>query len=154
MRQDVAVSVIEVDDLSKTFKVPVREQGLRASVRSLVRRDTREVTAVDSVSFTIEPGEVVGFLGPNGAGKTTTLKMLSGLLHPTSGSCRVLGFEPKGRPPELLRQITLVMGNRNQLQWDLPGIDSFELNRAIYRIPRAEFIARRDELIELLDIGD
>jgi ABC-2 type transport system ATP-binding protein len=149
-----AVAIIEVDNLSKTFKVPVREQGLRASVRSLVHRETKEVTAVDSVSFTIEAGEVVGFLGPNGAGKTTTLKMLSGLLHPTGGQCRVLGMEPKGRPPQLLRQITLVMGNRNQLQWDLPGIDSFELNRAIYRIPRAEFIPMRDELIELLDIGD
>jgi ABC-2 type transport system ATP-binding protein len=154
MGQDVAVSVIEVDDLSKTFKVPVREQGLRASVRSLVHRETREVTAVDAVSFTIEPGEVVGFLGPNGAGKTTTLKMLSGLLHPTGGTCRVLGLEPKGRPPELLQQITLVMGNRNQLQWDLPALDSFELNRAIYRIPRADFVERRDELIDLLDIGE
>ncbi len=148
------VAIIEVDDLSKTFTVPVREQGLRASIRSLVHRETKDVTAVDSVSFTIEPGEVVGFLGPNGAGKTTTLKMLSGLLHPTGGQCRVLGFEPKGRPAELLRQITLVMGNRNQLQWDLPGLDSFELNRAVYRIPRPEFIALRDELIELLDIGD
>jgi len=154
MRQDVAVSVIEVDDLSKTFNVPVREQGLRASVRSLVRRETREITAVDAVSFRIEPGEVVGFLGPNGAGKTTTLKMLSGLLHPTRGRCRVLGLAPKGRPAELLRQITLVMGNRNQLQWDLPALDSFELNRAIYRIPRADFVERRDELIELLDIGE
>jgi len=149
-----AVPVIEVDELSKTFKVPVREQGLRASVRSLVRRETREVTAVDAVSFTIEPGEVVGFLGPNGAGKTTTLKMLSGLLHPTGGKCSVLGLEPKGRPAELLQQITLVMGNRNQLQWDLPALDSFELNRAIYRIPRADFVERRDELIELLDIGE
>jgi ABC-2 type transport system ATP-binding protein len=148
------VAIIEVEDLSKTFKVPVREQGLRASIRSLVRRETKEVTAVDSVSFTIEPGEVVGFLGPNGAGKTTTLKMLSGLLHPTGGRCRVLGLEPKGRPAELLRQITLVMGNRNQLQWDLPALDSFELNRAIYRIPRTDFVAIRDELIELLDIGD
>jgi ABC-2 type transport system ATP-binding protein len=148
------VAIIEVGDLSKTFNVPVREQGLRASIRSLVRRETREVTAVDSVSFTIEAGEVVGFLGPNGAGKTTTLKMLSGLLHPTGGRCRVLSFEPKGRPAELLRQITLVMGNRNQLQWDLPALDSFELNRAIYRIPRTEFVALRDELIDLLEIGD
>jgi ABC-2 type transport system ATP-binding protein len=154
MGQDGAVAIIEVDELSKTFKVPVRGQGLRASMRSLVHRQTREVAAVDSVSFTIEPGEVVGFLGPNGAGKTTTLKMLSGLLHPTGGRCRVLGFEPKGRPAELLRQITLVMGNRNQLQWDLPALDSFELNRAIYRIPRPEFTALRDELIELLEIGD
>ena len=154
MVQDDAVAVIEVGDLSKVFNVPVREQGLRASIRSLVRRETRAVTAVDSVSFTIEPGEVVGFLGPNGAGKTTTLKMLSGLLHPTSGRCRVLGFEPKGRPADLLRQITLVMGNRNQLQWDLPALDSFELNRAIYRIPRPEFTALRDEMIDLLEIGD
>ena len=154
MGQDGAVAIIEVDELSKTFKVPVRGQGLRASMRSLVHRQTREVAAVDSVSFTIEPGEIVGFLGPNGAGKTTTLKMLSGLLHPTGGRCRVLGFEPKGRPAELLRQITLVMGNRNQLQWDLPALDSFELNRAIYRIPRPEFTALRDELIELLEIGD
>ncbi len=148
------MAIIEVSDLSKTFKVPVREPGLRASIRSLVHRKTKEVAAVDSVSFTIEPGEVVGFLGPNGAGKTTTLKMLSGLLHPTGGRCSVLGFEPKGRPAGLLRQITLVMGNRNQLQWDLPALDSFELNRAIYRIPRAEFTTLRDELIELLDIGD
>ena len=150
----LAVPIIEVEELSKTFDVPVREQGLRASIRSLVHRQTREVTAVDAVSFSIEPGEVVGFLGPNGAGKTTTLKMLSGLLHPTGGSCRVLGFEPKGRPSGLLRQITLVMGNRNQLQWDLPALDSFELNRAIYRIPRDEYISIRDELIDLLDIGD
>ena len=149
-----AVAIIDVEGLSKTFKVPVREQGLRASIRSLVHRETKEFTAVDAVSFTIEPGEVVGFLGPNGAGKTTTLKMLSGLLHPTGGTCRVLGFEPKGRPAGLLRQITLVMGNRNQLQWDLPALDSFELNRAIYRIPRTEFVAIRDELVELLDIGD
>jgi ABC-2 type transport system ATP-binding protein len=150
----VPVAIIEVDDLSKTFKVPVREQGLRASIRSLVHRETKEVTAVDSVSFAIEPGEIVGFLGPNGAGKTTTLKMLSGLLHPTGGQCRVLGFQPKSRAAELLRQITLVMGNRNQLQWDLPALDSFELNRAVYKIPRTDFVALRDELIELLDIGD
>jgi ABC-2 type transport system ATP-binding protein len=146
--------IIEVEQLRKTFRVPVREQGLRASVRSLVRRQTRDVHAVDDVSFLIDTGEVVGFLGPNGAGKTTTLKMLSGLIHPTAGRARVLGFEPRERSRDLLRQITLVMGNRNQLQWDLPAIDSFELNRVIYRIPRAEFVEMRDELIELLDIGD
>ncbi len=148
------MGIIEARDLSKVFDVPVRESGLKASLRSLIHRETKQVTAVDAVSFSIQPGEVVGFLGPNGAGKTTTLKMLSGLLHPTSGTCSVLGMEPKGRPAALLRQITLVMGNRNQLQWDLPAMDSFELNRAIYRIPRLEFTAIRDELIELLDIGE
>ena len=146
--------VVIVEDLHKVFKVPVREAGLRSSLKSLFHRETRDVAAVDGVTFTIEPGEVVGFLGPNGAGKTTTLKMLSGLLHPTSGRCDVLGYEPRTRPSALLRQITLVMGNRNQLQWDLPAMDSFELNRAIYRIPRAEFEHLRDELIELLDLGD
>jgi ABC-2 type transport system ATP-binding protein len=143
-----------VDQLRKTFEVPVREPGLRASLRSLVHRETKQVTAVDGVSFRIEHGEVVGFLGPNGAGKTTTLKMLSGLLHPTGGRCTVLGHEPKGRPAALLRQITLVMGNRNQLQWDLPAADSFELNRAIYQIPRPAFERLRDDLVELLDLGD
>ena len=146
--------VVVVENLRKVFKVPVREAGLKSSLKSLFHRETRDVSAVDGVSFTIEPGEVVGFLGPNGAGKTTTLKMLSGLLHPTSGRCEVLGFEPRTRPAGLLRQITLVMGNRNQLQWDLPAMDSFELNRAIYRIPRNDFESLRDELIELLDLGD
>ncbi len=106
------------------------------------------------ISFEIEPGEVVGFLGPNGAGKTTTLKMLSGLLYPTSGEARVLGHVPSKRERDFLRRITLVMGNRNQLQWDLPALDSFELNRAIYRIARPEFLQLRDDLIELLDVGD
>lgn len=144
--------VVVVEKLGKTFQVPVREPGLRASLKSLLHRQTRAVVAVDAVSFRIEPGEVVGFLGPNGAGKTTTLKMLAGLLHPSTGHCSVLGYEPKTRPAALLRQITLVMGNRNQLQWDLPALDSFELNRAIYRIPRADFLRLRDELIELLEL--
>ena len=145
---------IHVERLEKIFAVPVRESGLRASLRSLVRREVREVRAVDGVSFDVEPGEVVGFLGPNGAGKTTTLKMLSGLLQPSGGAATVLGYEPGRRNPAMLSRLALVMGNRNQLQWDLPAMDSFELNRAIYRIPRPEFIEMRDELIELLDIGD
>ena len=147
-------AVVHVDTLRKTFAVPERDPGLRAAVRSLVRRTTREVRAVEGISFDIGPGEVVGFLGPNGAGKTTTLKMLSGLLYPTSGEARVLGHIPSKRERDFLRRITLVMGNRNQLQWDLPALDSFELNRAIYRIPRPDFMKLRDELIELLDVGD
>jgi ABC-2 type transport system ATP-binding protein len=149
-----ADAVVHVADLRKLFDVPEREGGLRESLKSLVRRRTREVRAVDGVSFDIAPGEVVGFLGPNGAGKTTTLKMLSGLLYPTDGEATVLGHVPSKREREFLRRITLVMGNRNQLQWDLPALDSFDLNRAIYRIPRDEFLATRDELIELLDVGD
>jgi len=147
-------AVVHVAGLEKVFKVPEREAGLRASVGSLFNRRWREVRAVDGVSFDVGPGEVVGFLGPNGAGKTTTLKMLSGLLHPTGGEARVLDRVPWKREREYLRRMTLVMGNRNQLQWDLPALDSFELNRAIYRLPREDFRATRDELIELLDIGD
>jgi viologen exporter family transport system ATP-binding protein len=148
------VSVVHVDQLTKTYVVPEREAGLAAAMRALVRRRHREVKAVESISFEIGSGEVVGFLGPNGAGKTTTLKMLSGLLYPSSGVARVLDHVPSKRSREFLRQITLVMGNRNQLQWDLPALDSFELNRAIYRIPRADFTPLRDELIELLDVDD
>jgi ABC-2 type transport system ATP-binding protein len=150
----VAEPAVRVAELNKTFLVPERDAGLRAAVRSLVRRRNREVRAVDGVSFEVGQGEVVGFLGPNGAGKTTTLKMLSGLLYPTSGEARVLGHVPSKRERDFLRRITLVMGNRNQLQWDLPALDSFELNRAIYRIQRADFTPLRDELIELLDVGD
>ncbi len=145
---------VRVAELNKTFQVPEREAGLRASIRSLFRRQHREVRAVDAIDFEVGQGEIVGFLGPNGAGKTTTLKMLSGLLYPTSGEARVLGHVPSKRERDFLRRITLVMGNRNQLQWDLPALDSFELNRAIYRIQRADFTPLRDELIELLDVGD
>jgi len=148
------VADVLVRELRKTFVVPEREAGVGEALRSLVRRKTRAVHAVEAISFEIEPGEVVGFLGPNGAGKTTTLKMLSGLLYPTSGEARVLGHVPSKRERDFLRRITLVMGNRNQLQWDLPALDSFELNRAIYRLPREEYHATRDELIELLEISD
>ena len=149
----MAAPVVSVDGLGKVFEVPVRDAGLAAAAKSLVKRQRREVTAVDRVSLTIEAGEVVGFLGPNGAGKTTTLKMLSGLLHPSHGTARVLGHEPWKRERAYLQQITLVMGNRNQLQWDLPAMDSFDLTRAIYRLPARAFVEQRDELIELLDIG-
>jgi ABC-2 type transport system ATP-binding protein len=146
--------VVRVSELSKVFKVPEREAGLSAALKALVRRRHRDVQAVDAISFEIGSGEVVGFLGPNGAGKTTTLKMLSGLLYPSSGEATVLGHTPSRREKDYLRQITLVMGNRNQLQWDLPALDSFELNRAIYRLRHEDFRRTRDELVELLDVGD
>ncbi len=154
MPESTADPVIHVAGLRKTYKVPEREAGLKAATKSLVRRKHRDVRAVDGVSFDIQAGEVVGFLGPNGAGKTTTLKMLAGLLHSSGGDATVLGFVPSRRQKDFLRQITLVMGNRNQLEWDLPAMDSFELNRAIYRIPRDVFVQTRDELIDLLAVGD
>jgi ABC-2 type transport system ATP-binding protein len=150
---DPSQPTIRVVSLRKTFNVPVREAGLRAGVRSLVHRETREVRAVDDIGFQILPGEIVGFLGPNGAGKTTTLKMLSGLLYPTSGEAQVLGHVPSKRESAFLRRITMVMGNRNQLQWDLPALDSYELIRAIYRLEPAAFRTTRDEFIELLDLA-
>jgi ABC-2 type transport system ATP-binding protein len=147
------VSAVHVSELSKRYRVPVRASGLRASMRSLVRRQHREVVAVDRISFDVAPGEVVGFLGPNGAGKTTTLKMLSGLLWPDGGTADVLGHTPSDRSREFLSQITLVMGNRNQLSWDLPAMDSFELNRSIYRLDPAAYREAKDEYIDLLDLG-
>ncbi|MGZ8706355.1 MAG: ABC transporter ATP-binding protein [Gaiellaceae bacterium] len=147
-------SVVHVSELTKIFKVPEREAGLRAAAKSLFHRETRDVHAVEAISFDVQPGEVVGFLGPNGAGKTTTLKMLAGLLYPTSGEVRVLGHVPSRRERDYLRRMTMVMGNRNQLQWDIPALDSFELYRAIYRLRREDYLAMRDELIELLEVGD
>jgi len=143
---------IEATSLTKEYRVPVREGGFAASVRSLFKRHYRTITAVQDVSFSIDHGEIVGFLGPNGAGKTTTLKMLTGLLHPTSGSARVLGFEPWRRESAFLRQITLVMGQKNQLIWDIPAMDTFLMNRAIYGIPEREFRRTLDEFTELLDL--
>jgi ABC-2 type transport system ATP-binding protein len=150
----VSETVVHVAELTKIYKVPEREAGLGAAAKALFRRQTRDVHAVNAISFEIGAGEVVGFLGPNGAGKTTTLKMLAGLLYPTSGDARVLGHVPSKREREYLRRMTMVMGNRNQLQWDIPALDSFELNRAIYRLRREDYLAMRDELIELLDVED
>jgi ABC-2 type transport system ATP-binding protein len=143
---------IQVNQLSKTYQVPEREGGFGAAVRSFFKRKYRNVEAVKEVTFSIHQGEVVGFLGPNGAGKTTTLKMLSGLLHPTGGTANVLGFTPWELKPEYLRTMTLVMGQRNRLAWDIPAADSFLLNQAIYRIPDDEYKATYKELDELLDL--
>ena len=143
---------IQVQHLIKTYQVPEREGGFGAAVRSFFKRKYKEVKAVQQVDFTIEQGEVVGFLGPNGAGKTTTLKMLSGLLHPTGGSANVLGFTPWELKPEYLRSMTLVMGQRNRLSWDIPAADSFLLNQAIYRIPDDEYKETYKELDELLEL--
>ena len=143
---------IRVQELRKTYEVHEREAGMLASVRSLMRRQVKPVTAVDGISFDVAPGEIVGFLGPNGAGKTTTLKMLSGLLYPTAGEVSVLGFVPWRREKAYLRRMTLVMGQRNQLVWDIPVADSLELNRAIYRIDRADYRRALAELTELLEL--
>jgi ABC-2 type transport system ATP-binding protein len=147
------MSVIRVQELSKTYQVPIKEPGFLGSIRSLVRRETREVRAVDRVSFTVEPGERIGFLGPNGAGKTTTLKMLCGLLWPTSGVAEVAGFSPQRRDPAFLRSITLVMGQKQQLLWDLPPQETFALNRALFDIPWAVYHESLADLTRLLDLG-
>ena len=147
-------AAITVTELGKTYVVPEREAGVRAALLALVKRRTREVEAVAGVSFGIEAGEIVGFLGPNGAGKTTTLKMLAGLLHPTTGTADVLGYTPWRRDRDYLGRMSLIMGQRNQLHWDIPVLDSFRLNQAIFRIPPAEFRVRLDELVELLELED
>src|SRR5436190_7477476 len=146
--------VIETSGLTKVYRTYRKEQGLWGSIKGLVRRKHDETRAADEVSFTIEEGELVGFLGPNGAGKTTVLKMLSGLLNPTSGNARVLGFVPWERRNEMKRQFSLLMGQKNALWWDLPARESLELNRAIYGIEEKPFRAIVDGLTELLDVTD
>jgi len=145
--------MIEVDRLRKWYRVHRRPPGLAAALRSLFHRSYEDVKAVEDVSFSITAGERVGFLGPNGAGKTTTLKVLSGLLYPTAGRVSVAGFLPQERARGFLGQITLVMGQKQQLLWDLPPSETFLLNRAIYDIPRKQYDATMAELTELLELG-
>lgn len=151
-RQNGDAAVV-VEDLVKHFRVHQRDAGVAAGVRSLLRRRYVDVRAVDGVSFSIARGEMVGFLGPNGAGKTTTLKCLSGLLYPTSGRTTVLGYTPHERKTDFLRSFTLVMGQRNQLFWDLPAMETFLVNKAIYRIPEAEFAPTLADLVDLLGLS-
>jgi ABC-2 type transport system ATP-binding protein len=144
---------ISAENLTKTYQVSEREGGFRAAVSSIVRRKFKSVHAVQNVSFSIREGEMVGFVGPNGAGKTTTLKMLSGLLYPSAGNARVLGFTPWELKREYLRSMTLVMGQRSRLSWDIPAADSFLLHQAIYRIPDADYRRTLKELDELLELA-
>lgn len=146
--------IIEVKNLHKSFKIYQKEPGLAGSFKSLFHRKYEKKEAVKDVSFTIEEGELIGFIGPNGAGKTTTLKMLSGLLYPSGGHVSVLGFTPFDRKHEFLKQISLVMGQKNQLWWDLPPMDTFLLNKEIYEILDTDFKKRVEELSELLDVKD
>jgi len=143
---------IIVDNLVKNFEVTQKEPGLTGAFRSLFSPKKKQVHALRGVSFTIQTGELVGFIGPNGAGKTTTLKTLSGLLYPTSGFVEVLEYDPWERKPDFLKQIALVMGQKNQLWWDLPAIETFELNRAIYEIPTRLYEENLNELTELLSV--
>ncbi len=145
--------MIRVRDLVKHFRVHRRPPGLGAALRSVLRRRYETVVAVDGISFSIERGERVGFLGPNGAGKTTTLKVLSGLLHPTAGQAEVDEHVPYRREAAFLRRITLVMGQKSQLVWDLPPAETFELNRAVFDVPRREYAETLAELTELLALG-
>jgi ABC-2 type transport system ATP-binding protein len=145
--------VVDIKNLRKLYIVGQQETGAGATVKGLIHRRKLMVPAVDGISFHLDPGEIVGFLGPNGAGKTTTLKMLSGVLHPTSGELRVLNYVPWKREKSFLRQITLVMGQRNQLIWDIPALSSYELNRVIYRIPLENYRRTLAELTDLLELG-
>jgi ABC-2 type transport system ATP-binding protein len=144
--------IIQADNLVKVYRVFQKKPGLGGALRGLVQREYKQVRAVDGVSFTIEPGEMVAFLGPNGAGKTTTLKMLSGLIYPTGGTATVLGFTPWDRADAFRRRFALVMGQKNQLWWDLPAADSFQLHREIYSLPADQFERTLGELTELFQV--
>src|SRR5436190_12083054 len=146
--------IIQADNLAKIYRVFQKKPGLTGALRALFHREYKQVRAVAGVSFTIEPGEMVAFLGPNGAGKTTTLKMLSGLIYPTSGTASVLGFTPWDRADAFRRRFSLVMGQKNQLWWDLPAADSFQLHREIYSLETSAFQRTLGELTELFGVKE
>lgn len=146
--------VILVRNLTKTYRVPVRESGLGASIKSMIKRAYSEVEAVRTINFSIEAGEMVGFIGPNGAGKTTTMKMLSGILYPTSGDINVLGYIPMERHPAFLRRISMVLGNKSQMLWDIPPLDTFRILGEIYGLSAANYRQTLDELVGLLGMED
>ncbi|MCK5416230.1 ABC transporter ATP-binding protein [Candidatus Parcubacteria bacterium] len=148
------MSIIKVENLNKTYEYYKKQPGLLASIKGLFKREKLFTEAVKNINFNIAEGELVGFLGPNGAGKTTTLKMLSGILHPTSGEAKVLGYKPWKRQAEYQKQFALVMGQKNQLWWDLPAMESFILNKEIYEVSDEDFKQNLDELVELLNIKD
>jgi ABC-2 type transport system ATP-binding protein len=146
--------IITVDGLSKSYRVYQKKEGLFGALRGLFSREYKEIKAVENVTFSIEPGEIVGFLGPNGAGKTTTLKMLSGLIYPSSGAATVLGHVPWQREDTFRRQFALVMGQKNQLWWDLPAADSFQLHREIYSLPTDQFNRTLGDLTDLFGVKE
>ena len=146
------MSIIAVENLSKIYPVAIKQPGLKGTLNHFFRRTYKEIKAVNGVSFKIEPGEMVGFLGANGAGKTTTLKMLTGLIHPSTGDVRVADYIPFRRQPKFLNKISLVMGQKQQLLWDLPALDSLRINAAIYQIPEKVFQQRLNELSEMLSL--
>ncbi len=147
-------SIIDVKNLTKTYRVPERAPGLKAALQSLARRTYRDVPAVREINFAIEAGEMVGFIGPNGAGKTTTLKMLCGLLRPTSGQIQILGQIPGDRKPTFLRRISMVLGNKSQMLWDIPPLDTFRVLGEIYNLSATQYRQSLDELVALLDMAD
>lgn len=147
-------AIITVNRLSKIYRVPQRGEGLVESVKSLLHRKYLDVQAVQDINFSIEQGEIVGFIGPNGAGKTTTLKMLAGLLHPTSGDAIISGYIPWERKTGFLQSISMVLGNKSQMLWDIPPLDTFRVLGEIYQVPQREYSQTLDELVNLLDMRD
>jgi ABC-2 type transport system ATP-binding protein len=148
------MSVVEVKNLKKYYKVHKKEEGVAGSLKALFRRKYLDVKAVDDISFSLNEGELVGFIGPNGAGKTTTLKCLSGLLYPSAGEVSVLGYKPFDRKTAFLKQISIIMGQKNQLWWDLPAIETFNLNKEIYEVPKKQFENTLGQLTEMLEVKE